>query len=70
MRSHAEQFAQAGIPFVFDPGQGMPLFDGRELIEMIDGARVRRRQRLRRAQLLAERTGVPLDGDRASASTR
>ena len=28
MIDHAEQFAAAGIPFVFDPGQGMPLFDG------------------------------------------
>lgn len=28
MLDHAEQFAEAGIPFIFDPGQGMPLFDG------------------------------------------
>ena len=26
MRAHVEQFASAGIPFVFDPGQGLPLF--------------------------------------------
>jgi adenosine kinase len=31
MIEHAEQFAAAGIPFVFDPGQGMPLFDGADL---------------------------------------
>ena len=31
MLEHAEQFAAAGIPFIFDPGQGMPLFDGAEL---------------------------------------
>jgi adenosine kinase len=31
MLEHAEQFAAAGIPFVFDPGQGMPLFDGAAL---------------------------------------
>ena len=31
MIEHAEQFAEAGIPFVFDPGQGMPMFDGRDL---------------------------------------
>jgi len=31
MIEHAEQFAAAGIPFVFDPGQGMPLFDGAAL---------------------------------------
>ena len=28
MLSHAEQFKAAGIPFVFDPGQGLPMFDG------------------------------------------
>jgi adenosine kinase len=38
MRSHVEQFAQAGIPFMFDPGQGLPLFSGSELIAMIDAA--------------------------------
>src|SRR5580765_5079897 len=32
MRTHVEQFASAKIPFVFDPGQGMPLFSGPELI--------------------------------------
>ena len=31
-------FAAAGIPFIFDPGQGMPLFTGDELAAMIDAA--------------------------------
>jgi adenosine kinase len=31
MIEHAQQFAEAGIPFVFDPGQGMPMFDGEDL---------------------------------------
>jgi len=31
MIDHAEQFAEAGIPFVFDHGQGMPMFDGDDL---------------------------------------
>jgi adenosine kinase len=31
MIEHAEQFIEAGIPFVFDPGQGMPMFDAEEL---------------------------------------
>jgi adenosine kinase len=31
MLQHAEQFAAAGIPFVFDPGQGLPMFDGEAL---------------------------------------
>ena len=36
MLQHAQQFKAAGIPFVFDPGQGLPMFDGRELADFID----------------------------------
>jgi adenosine kinase len=35
MLNHCRQFHAAGIPFVFDPGQGMPLFSGDELLEMV-----------------------------------
>ncbi len=38
MIEHAEQFAAAGIPFVFDPGQGMPMFDGDELLRFAEQA--------------------------------
>lgn len=38
MLEHAEQFVNLGIPFIFDPGQGMPLFNGRELTHFIDQA--------------------------------
>lgn len=38
MIEHAAQFVAAGIPFVFDPGQGLPMFDGRELARFIDQA--------------------------------
>lgn len=38
MLLHAQQFADAGIPFVFDPGQGIPLFDGEEFRAFIDKA--------------------------------
>ncbi len=38
MLQHAEQFAAAGIPFVFDPGQGLPMFGGDELAQFIDQA--------------------------------
>ena len=31
MIRHAEQFAAAGIPFIFDPGQGLPMFGGEDL---------------------------------------
>ena len=38
MLQHAVQFAEANIPFVFDPGQGMPMFNGEELVQFIDKA--------------------------------
>ncbi|PHS73194.1 MAG: carbohydrate kinase family protein [Cycloclasticus sp.] len=38
MIEHAEQFVEAGIPFIFDPGQGMPMFDGDELKVFIEQA--------------------------------
>jgi adenosine kinase len=38
MIDHAEQFAEAGIPFIFDPGQGLPLFGGEDLRNFIDRA--------------------------------
>lgn len=36
MIEHAEQFAEAGIPFIFDPGQGMPMFDGDDLRTFVE----------------------------------
>ena len=36
MLQHAEQFKAAGIPFVFDPGQGLPMFDGKELAHFVE----------------------------------
>ena len=36
MQQHAEQMHAAGIPFVFDPGQGLPMFDGAELARLIE----------------------------------
>ncbi|MBS0378437.1 MAG: carbohydrate kinase family protein [Proteobacteria bacterium] len=39
MVTHAAQFAAAGIPFIFDPGQGLPLFDGEDLKRFISQAR-------------------------------
>ena len=35
MLQHAEQFKAADIPFVFDPGQGLPMFDGAELTHFV-----------------------------------
>jgi len=38
MINHAREFAEANIPFVFDPGQGMPMFSGAELLDFIEQA--------------------------------
>jgi adenosine kinase len=38
MVDHSEQLSAAGIPFVFDPGQGLPMFDGDELQGFIERA--------------------------------
>ncbi|MET0540124.1 MAG: carbohydrate kinase family protein [Variovorax sp.] len=56
MLQHAEQFKVAGIPFVFDPGQGLPMFDGDELarfIEQSDWVTVNDYE----GKMLSERTG-------------
>ena len=39
MIQHAAQFAAAGIPYIFDPGQGLPMFGGEELRSFIAAAR-------------------------------
>ncbi len=38
MIQHASQFAEANIPFIFDPGQGLPMFDGEDLLRFIEQA--------------------------------
>ena len=56
MIQNATQFAEAGIPFIFDPGQAMPLFNGTELrafIEQADYVTVNDYE----SNLLQERTG-------------
>ena len=35
MVQHAEQFKASHIPFIFDPGQGLPMFDGPELAHFV-----------------------------------
>ena len=59
MLQHAREFRAAGIPFVFDPGQGLPMFDGADLeafIELADYCTVNDYE----AKLLTERTGRTL----------
>ena len=57
MVEHARQFAEAGIPMLFDPGQGLPLFDGPELLDFIDQAAWVAVNDYE-GQLLCERTGL------------
>lgn len=35
MMQHAQEFHDAGVPFIFDPGQGLPLFSGEELLNFL-----------------------------------
>lgn len=59
MLRHAEQLAEAGIPFLFDPGQGLPMFDGEELRNFIAQARWVAVNDYE-GHLLQERTGLSL----------
>lgn len=59
MLMHCTQFEQADIPFVFDPGQGMPLFNGEELLAMVRQADYVTLNDYE-AQLLQARTGKTL----------
>jgi len=38
MLQHAEQLSAAGVPFIFDPGQGLPMFDGEDLRRFVSQA--------------------------------
>ncbi len=59
MLAHARQFREAGVPFVFDPGQGLPLFSGEELLSFIDAADYVAANDYE-ARVIVERTGTPL----------
>ena len=60
MLQHAREFHDAGIPFVFDPGQGMPMFSGPELLEFVRMASYVAVNDYE-AQMLQERTGTKLE---------
>ena len=60
MLQHAREFHAAGIPFVFDPGQGLPMFNGEELLDFLnlaDYCTVNDYE----AELLSSRTGKALE---------
>lgn len=60
MIEHAQQFSQAGIPFIFDPGQGMPMFSGEELINFVEQADYVALNDYE-SQMLQDKTGLDLD---------
>jgi adenosine kinase len=60
MLKHAGDFARAGVPFVFDPGQGLPMFSGEDLMgfmKLADYACFNDYE----AQMLCDRTGRTLE---------
>jgi adenosine kinase len=60
MLEHATQLSAAGIPFVFDPGQGLPMFDGVELKRFVSQARWVAVNDYE-ARMLCDRTGESLE---------
>jgi len=59
MIQHAEQFSESKIPFFFDPGQGLPMFDGddlRRFCEQADYVILNDYE----SHMLVERTGLSL----------
>ena len=60
MHAHAEQFAELGIPFIFDPGQGMPMFNGEELLQFMELATYATFNDYE-SELMQERTGLTLE---------
>jgi len=60
MIEHARDFARAGIPYVFDPGQGLPMFSGDDLLAMIGPARALTVNDYE-ARVVEERTGRSME---------
>ncbi|OUR73986.1 carbohydrate kinase family protein [Methylophaga sp. 42_8_T64] len=57
MIQHAQQLHDAGIPFIFDPGQGLPMFDGDDLLNFAKQATYIALNDYE-AQLFQDRTGL------------
>jgi adenosine kinase len=60
MLQHAREFHEGGVPFIFDPGQGLPMFSGAELLDFVrraDYVTVNDYE----AQMLQERTGETIE---------
>ena len=59
MWEHCHQLAEANIPFIFDPGQGLPMFNGPELLELVDIASYLAVNDYE-GEMLSQRTGLSL----------
>jgi adenosine kinase len=59
MIEHCQQLAEAKIPFIFDPGQGLPMFDGEDLLQFIDQATYVAVNDYE-GEMLSQRTGLTL----------
>ena len=60
MFQHARECFEAGIPFLFDPGQGLPMFNGEELLSFIEMATYLAVNDYE-AQILQDKTGLTLE---------
>lgn len=60
MFQHAKECFDAGIPFMFDPGQGLPMFNGEELLHFIEMATYLAVNDYE-AQVLQEKTGMAIE---------
>jgi adenosine kinase len=60
MLIHARQLHAAGVPFVFDPGQGLPMFSGEELVQFVELATWVTLNDYE-ARMLCDRTGLSLE---------
>ncbi len=65
---HVQQMAQAGIPFIFDPGQNVPLLSGEELLDLIGRSPVLVCNDYE-AEMICKKTGLTLDGLAARLQT-
>ena len=60
MIEHAQQFAELQVPFIFDPGQGLPMFGGDDLLTFLDQATYAIVNDYE-SQMLLEKTGLTLE---------
>ncbi len=60
MFQHARECFEAGIPFLFDPGQGLPMFNGEELLSFVEMATYLAVNDYE-AQVLQDKTGLTLE---------